>query len=143
MHRTINQRFKEVYEKLKAQGVFKTQREFVESLKWNQSTLSDVLKSKRPLPMKIAINFCDKYNVTQEWLLSGKGKMMSSDEVKSPADTSNLSEDEKEIIRLREIIATNEKLIDAQQKALVMAERLINSFTKKVAVGIDPQKRKS
>lgn len=53
------------------------------------------------------------------------------------------SDMEKEILRLREVIEGKDRIIDAQVKALIMAERLLNTFTRKVASGISPSKRKN
>lgn len=134
MQTTINQRFKEAFEKLKERGMFKTQREFVESLKWNQSTLSDVLKGKRPLPVKIAITFCDKYKVNQEWLLQGKGRMFSDGEprVVMP-DAPNLSAIEKENIMLHKMLEDKQRTIEAYEKTILWLEHLINVANKKFA----------
>lgn len=46
---------------------------------------------------------------------------------------------EKEISRLHTMIEDKNKIIDAQTKALIMAERYINSLTKKVATIIKPK----
>lgn len=135
--RAINQRFAEAFEKLKKQGLFKTQSEFVANLKWNQSTLSDVLKNKRPVPLQIAINFCNKYNVNQQWLLEGKGKMLS-DETKiiAPPISANSSDHEKEIAEKDKIIAHLKTIIDAQDRIIKWMEHFMNKPRKSIAASV-------
>lgn len=143
MYRTMNQRFKEAFEKLKEAEVFKTQREFVQPLEWNQSTLSDVLKNKRPLPIEIAITFCDKYNVNHEWLLHGKGKMLKEGTMPpapKPTDIPhNLSSPEQQIANLRELLAEKQKVIDAQERIIKWQEHYFNKPRKALAHAIKPR----
>lgn len=61
----------------------------------------------------------------------------------APVTSNSPADIQKEITRLREVIEGKDRIIDAQAKALMLAERLLNSFTRKISTGISPNKRKN
>lgn len=55
----------------------------------------------------------------------------------------NITDCHREIMRLNSLLEGKDKIIEIQQKSLLMAERYINSITKKVAHGTSPTKNKN
>lgn len=127
----MRQRFTQAYEWLEKAKILTGQSQLAAALSWNQTTISTVLNGGRPLPMDRAIAFCDKYNVSQEWLLRGKGKMFSGDE--TPALVTHSSSDlEKENIRLRESLTEKIRTIEMMAKVIELQEDTLEEKDNKI-----------
>lgn len=128
----MNEKLREDVAFLKGKSIIKRDKEIADRTGFNKTVVSTYLSAK----VNASKNFLQKfYEVFEKDLAANKvGNHLQTDKER-------MIDLEKENARLREIIESKDKVIDAQQKALIMAERFVNSITKKVAQATHPLKR--
>lgn len=70
MQSTVNQRFKSLRIKLGLSQV-----EFANAMNLSQTFVSRIEKEETDIPTNTLITICEKYGISSDWLLFGKGEM--------------------------------------------------------------------
>ncbi|GHU32573.1 hypothetical protein FACS1894172_09450 [Spirochaetia bacterium] len=60
----------------------KNQSEFAKDLEISQSLLSQIESEKKELSDRIRYIICSKFGISEKWLISGSGEMLSTDTTK-------------------------------------------------------------
>ncbi len=75
----ITKRFKEVFNELKNDGVFKSDSAFAKSVNYTPQALHEIMKGRRDLPMNIFYEFVSKYNIDANRLIPGAKNQQNND----------------------------------------------------------------
>lgn len=76
---SVNARFIEAYQVLKATGVVKNKTEFAKELDMPREYMSMIEANKRAVPEHYLINLTNCFNVSRVWLDTGEGNLFSGD----------------------------------------------------------------
>jgi transcriptional regulator with XRE-family HTH domain len=68
-------RFHRVYEYLISKNLVADKTDFAQKLGYNRTYISEVFSGAKPITHKIAQVLNEKFNISTQWLLTGKGEM--------------------------------------------------------------------
>ncbi len=114
----VFQRINEAIAFLKGKRIISLQKDIVEKLKMNKSTVSQALKgNERYLTESFAIKFCHAFDmINPNWLLNGKGEMLKAE------DEIEFSEGSIKVEKIVDIIINNK---DKFEKNLTFKNYLV------------------
>ena len=80
----VSNRFIEAYERLLKDGVVSSKKEFASSVGVSPSMITEISKGRSSVGTSAIQNIVLLYNISGEWLLTGKGSMLKADEQPLP-----------------------------------------------------------
>lgn len=74
----VTQRFLKCFEKLVAQDVVRSNRQFAQSLHYLPQSFSEIKKERRDIPVEVLILAIERYGMNANYLFRGQGEMFAS-----------------------------------------------------------------
>lgn len=104
-----------VFARLTSQAKVVTQKDFAEKLKYNEVSVSRMLRGEKPLPIKFLKNLHNIFDINTNFLVSGKGPIYNSELMEVNEETGKVQEKIKELEKenavLKQQIVDKDKII--------------------------------
>lgn len=126
----ISARFIEAYEALLASGKVSDKRDFAAKLNISASMVTEISKGRSSVGTQAVQNIVFQFNICAEWLLTGRGEMLTSGEVTDTPSASTSSDVENKL--LRDLLADKDIIIRQQAEEIGQLRERLEQATRRL-----------